>query len=397
MPKKSFANPLTIFFLNLPYGISAGFVSVALPLLLVQKGFTVQTTAIITAIGVSANIWRFLWAPLTDLTLNLHKWYKISVSLCSLSLLALVFVPLQPQNTSLIIAIVFISQVASTFVAAPVGGFMATVIQETKKGRASGFFQAANTGGMGIGGGIGIWLAGNFSFTFSCSIIAICMLFCCLALSFVPKLQLQKAQTVKQGFSSIIIGIKELVQSPVAIYTAALFLTPLASGAASYVWSSVAKDWQVQDETVALVTGFVSAIVGSIGSIIGGFIADKLGRWWVYFSAGLLMALVTILLTFLPFNSFSYINGVLLYALFMGMANAAFSAAILKAIGNNLAATKYAIISSIANIPIVYMTAFNGWLHDAYSVKIMLMGESLLGILFALIFLCVKKVCSIKG
>lgn len=396
MPIKPFAKPITIFFLNLPYGISAGFVSVTLPLLLVQKGFSVQTTAIITAIGLSANIWRFLWAPLTDLTLTLHQWYKISVSLCSLSLLALAFIPLQTTYTSLIIAIVFVSQIASTFVAAPVGSFMATSIQENKKGRAAGFFQAANTGGMGIGGGFGIWLTNTFSLGVSCSIISIGMLFCCFALYYVPKLNLPKVHTIQQGFKSIGVGIKELLQSPLAIYTAVLFLTPLASGAASYVWASVAKDWQVQDTTVALITGFISAIVSSIGSIVGGFFADKLGRWWIYFGAGLLMALVTILLNFLPFNAISYVNGVLWYALFMGMANAAFSAAILKAIGNNLAATKYAIISSIANIPVVYMTALNGWLHDVYSVKIMLLGEGLLGILFGLIFLLFKKVYSIQ-
>ncbi len=69
--------PFLILLLVLPYGISAGFVSVTLPFLLVQHGFTVATVASITALGLSANLWRFAWAPLTGLTLSLYTWDMI--------------------------------------------------------------------------------------------------------------------------------------------------------------------------------------------------------------------------------------------------------------------------------------------------------------------------------
>ena len=47
----------------------------------------------------------------------------------------------------------FISQVAATFILLPVGSFMANRIEEGHKGRAAGWYQAGNLGGMGLGGG----------------------------------------------------------------------------------------------------------------------------------------------------------------------------------------------------------------------------------------------------
>ena len=98
---RQFAHPITIFFLTLPYGISSGFVSVTLPFILVQHGFSVAAAAAITAVGLSSNLWRFAWAPLTDLTLSLHKWYIIGIAMCAISLFFLVFVPLTVAYSSL--------------------------------------------------------------------------------------------------------------------------------------------------------------------------------------------------------------------------------------------------------------------------------------------------------
>src|SRR5437868_684389 len=66
---------------------------------------------------------------------------------------------------------------------------------------------------------------------------------------------------------------------------------------------------------------------------------------------------------------FTYSVGVLAYALFCGMGYAAFSAIVLFAIGRGVASTKYALPSSVGNIPVVYMTALNGWVHDRCGVS----------------------------
>ena len=384
---RQFAHPIAIFFLTLPYGISSGFVSVTLPFILVQHGFSVAAAAAITAVGLSSNLWRFAWAPLTDLTLSLHKWYIIGIAMCAISLFSLVFVPLAVAYSRILMGVVFVSQVAATFVFAPVGGFMAKSIEEGKKGRAAGYAQAGNMGGVGFGGGAGIWLASHLSFEASCTIVSVIMLLCTCALYFVPRLQSDKTQSLLRGFQSTALGVKDLLRSRVGIFTALMVMTPIGAGAAGYMWSSVADDWRVPTDTVALVTGVLSGLVSTIGCIIGGWVADKRGRWWGYFGAGSLMALVTLVMSLAPFSPLSFVSGVLCYALLMGVANAAFCAALLRAIGTHLAATKYALLSSLGNLGAVYMIFFNGWLHDTYNIRAMLLGETLIGIAFVVVFL----------
>ena len=101
MNQQSFTKPFYIFFLVLPYGISIGFITVTLPFVLTNKGFSVAEVAGIVSLGLSANIWRFFWGPLADLTLSLKKWYWIGVTACVSTLLLLCFIPFKIQNINL--------------------------------------------------------------------------------------------------------------------------------------------------------------------------------------------------------------------------------------------------------------------------------------------------------
>src|SRR5437016_12308817 len=69
------------------------------------------------------------------------------------------------------------------------------------------------------------------------------------------------------------------------------------------------------------------------------------------------------------------------YALTSGMAYAAFSAIVLLTIGRGAASTKYATLSSLGNLPIVYMTASDGWVHDRFGTAWMLHSEALIAII----------------
>ncbi len=71
MKEQKYINPFYIFFLTIPTGLSQGFVTVALPYLLIQHGFTVAQASAVVALGFSANVWRFLWGPIVDISLSL--------------------------------------------------------------------------------------------------------------------------------------------------------------------------------------------------------------------------------------------------------------------------------------------------------------------------------------
>jgi MFS family permease len=209
------------------------------------------------------------------------------------------------------------------------------------------------------------------------------------ALWFVPQVYADHNVLIKERFRIIGSDLRSLLQSPAAVFTMIVIILPIGIGAATNLWSSVANDWHVKADTVALVTGTLSAVASAGGSVAGGWISDRSGRWLAYFGAGALMAAITLGMTFFVYQPAPYITGVLLYAVTYGMANAAFSAIVLNAIGKGMASTKYALLSSLGNIPYPYMTMIDGWLHDVYGIRMMLLGETLLGISFMIIMIVV--------
>ncbi len=379
------APPFYFFFLVLPYGISTGFVTVTLPYLLTQNGFSVAQAATITSIGISANVWRFLWGPVADFTLSLKRWYWIGVIICMFTLFLLGSIEYNTKQSAFITLITFLSQVAATFVVLPLGGLMANRVADDQKGRAAGWYQAGNLGGVGFGGGAGLWLATHYNAKIAGSVLALSMIVFALVIILVSDVKRDQLNTLSLRLKTMVSDLIEMLKIPVVIFIMCLVLSPIGSGAAANVWSSIANDWKTDADTVALVTGTISGIISAIGCIAGGWIADNKGKWLAYLGSGLLMALVAIIMSIMPTTSSTYIFGVLAYAFAMGMCNAAFTAVILYAIGKKAASTKYSLLSSLGNIPVSYMTIVDGWAHDEYNSKIMLLTEAAAGILFVII------------
>jgi MFS family permease len=395
MQPQTHAKPFYIFFLVLPYGISAGFVTVTLPYLLTLKGFSVELAAGIVALGFSANIWRFLWGPVADMTFSLRRWYWIGVIASITTLFLLCLIPYTTKSAFYISLIAFISQVAATLILLPVGGFMAHRILEQQKGRASGWFQAGNLGGIGLGGGAGLWLSAHTSIAIAGLVLCICMLACAFTVLILEDVPSDKLKSIKTQVSTMVKDIASMLRIPILLYVVIMLLIPIGTGAASNLWSAVATDWKVSADMVALVTGIISGLISALGCIAGGWLADKYGVWWAYFGACTISALVTLLMAAGPYLPWMYISGVLVYGFALGMVNSSFSAVALFATGKRAAATRYSLLSSIANLPVVVMTGFDGWAHDHGGSKYMLVLEALSGLFFVII--CVVVLAWMKN
>lgn len=387
-----FVSPWVFIFLLLPAGISIGFACVTLPFVLSEKAFAIATIGYITALGASANLYRFLWAPVVDTTLSLKKWYLLGGFISTISLLAFLMIPMEKENTGVIIAVTFISQVAATFIMAPVSAYMAKAVRYEQKGRAAGWFQAGNLGGMGLGGGAGIWLYQHFNFSYSVIGLSLLSILCMAIIFKMPEIKSIREINLKNQMNAIGSDLRDLIMTPLSLFAIFLVLSPIGSGAAANLWSSIATEWQVNGDTVALVTGTLSGLAGILGSLVGGWITDHVSRWWSYFGGGILSALVTLSMMAAGFIPFYYNTGVLVYSFAIGIVNAGFSGLLLHALGSKgLVSTKYSLMSSIGNLPVVYMTAFDGWVHDKYGTRSMLLGESVVGIFFVLLFLLILK------
>jgi len=185
--------------------------------------------------------------------------------------------------------------------------------------------------------------------------------------------------------------ILSMVRAAIPLFSIVLVCSPIGAGAMNNLWSAVAPDWRASADQVALVSGVLNGVISAIGCVIGGWVADRIGRWWSYFGSGLALAIVAIVMAVAPRTPESFIVGVLVYSFSNGIAYAAFSAVVLLAIGRGAASTKYATLSSLGNLPVVYMTASDGWVHDRYGTAWMLYYEALIAIVCIVLALAVLR------
>src|SRR5579863_7537490 len=73
--------PWHFFFLVLPYGVSFGFVSGALPYIARQQGVGVVAIGEVVAAAFAPHALKFLWAPIVDVTWSRKGWYSLSLAL----------------------------------------------------------------------------------------------------------------------------------------------------------------------------------------------------------------------------------------------------------------------------------------------------------------------------
>src|SRR4051812_46556348 len=144
-------HPFVYTVLIVPFGATSGFVSVALAYLATKVGLTVQQGATLIAVSLFPNVWKFFWAPVSDRTLTRKRWYLIACLACALGMAGMATVPLNPRTLPLVSGIIFLTSLAATFLGFAVEGLVAHITPPDDRGRVSGWFQAGNLGGAGIG------------------------------------------------------------------------------------------------------------------------------------------------------------------------------------------------------------------------------------------------------
>ena len=384
-------HPSVFLFLIVPFGAMGGYLSVAIGYQLTQAGVGVDEVAALIAASYIPQTWKFLWAPVADMTLSRKTWYLLAGLVSALGIFVTGAVPADAASLPLLYAAVLISNVASTFLAMATESLMVYNTPPELQGRAGGWFQAGNLGGNGLGGGAGLWLAQTLPDPWMAgAVIAIACALCCAALWFVPEPP-PLARTGHYGrmLVDVLKDLWQVVRARPGILALLICFLPIGSGAASNLWSAVADDWHASANTVALATGVFSGIVSALGCVFGGYGADRMDRKTAYVLYGLLMAISTVAMAVAPRTETMYVVFTLIYAFIQGLTYAGFTAVVLETIGLGAAATKYNLYASLSNMPIAYMTLIDGWAHTRWGAAGLLDVEAAFGVVGIVVFIAV--------
>ncbi|WP_271009801.1 MFS transporter [Paucibacter sp. B51] len=398
-------HPSFFMFLIAPFGATTGYTAVCLAYLLTQAQVGAESVAGLLALAYLPQTWKFLWAPVVDLSLSRKTWYVLGLVGIVLSMLLVGSSPLNAASMTRLTIWVLVMGTASTFLAMAVDSLMAHQTPEHAKGRAAGWFQAGNLGGGGLGGGAALWLiqSGGLSPQMGAAALAGLCVLCAWPIFWVSEGSepaAEQAADQAEGATPARIGQRlretwadlwSVVRSRNGALAMLLVFLPLGTGSMANMYSIMATEWQASANTVALVTGTVAGLLSALGCLIGGYVCDRMNRQMAYVIFGLLLAGASVAMAVAPHTEWHFVLWTSLYSLITGLCYAGFSAVTLEAIGKGAAATKYNLMASLSNTPIGWTTALYGWVFAQFGGRLTLLAELALTVPAALLFVWVFR------
>jgi MFS family permease len=396
-PERPPPHPFLFFVLFLPFGATSGFIVVTFGYLAHQGGIGDAAISAMIATNTLPHTWKFSWAPLIDTVWSGKGWYVSSNLISSLSILALGLVPIVPRNADLLTVIILVNGFATTFVGMTTESLMAHLTPPEGRGRAAGWSQAANVGGVFVGG-LALLVAKNLGVPWLAALlVAVALMSCSVVLMLMAAPPQPTARpTIRATLRELGRDIKGILWSRSGLIGLGLCVLPIGSGGAQNLFSAMATEWHASATLVSFSNGLGSGIAALIGSLLGGRLSDSMDRRRAYAYSGVLLAVTAFGMAVMPRTPAFYVSFVSLYNLALGLCYATFSGFVLDVIGKGAAATKYNIFASIANVPIWLMGVLDGWVSQHYGRADMLWFDGGAGMIGATLLLALVVVVRVQ-
>ena len=367
-PQRKYPHPALFGVLVLPFGAAVGFLQVAVPWWFAHAGISLEQIGAISATAFLPHAYKIFWCPLIDLGPHRKAWYLIASAATAALLAAAAMVPDPGTHVALLALILTAAQATAATSSAALDALMAITPREEDKGRAGGWYMAGNVGGTGVLGALAIWLGDKFSPQAAGAIIAAIVL-----LSAVPAFTLvepkgkalQKARGYARALwtrtTDIARDLWITMKSREGITGLVIVLSPVGCGALTNLFSGMAPDYQAPAHIVELVNGIGGGLAGAAGSVLGGYLSDKMNRRLCYALAGGITALCAFAMAAAPMTPTTYAWGTFTYSFANGIAFAAFAGMVLEMVSHGAAvATKYTLFTAASNQAISYVTWMDG-------------------------------------
>ena len=361
----------------LTFGLVAGFVITALPFLLSKAGVSIDRIATVSAVAMSPTFWAFLMTPVVDVGFT-RRTYAFGFAIASAACLGTALLLFSPARLSLFTALVLLAELTIVLQSGAVNGWISEFVLDTERGRVGGWINAANLGGGALGAMAVMWSASRVPFRTLGMMIAFAAVASTLFLLRYPK-PADPQLGLRQILGGTLRSVVQTSRQPQVLTGFLLFLAPASCVAAINLFAGLGNEFHASPQWVVWTTGAGTAVTSAIGSILGGYIADRMDRGVLYLSGGILAGACALGMAVAPHTQASFTVGVLAYNCVAGVCYAAFSALSLQMVGirNPTAATQLALFAAASNGAIVYMTWADGQGFRMFGVRGLLLVDGL--------------------
>lgn len=395
----------TFGLLYISEGIPLGFAAVAMAAYMRREGLDVAQVGAFIAAFYLPWAFKWAWAPLVDL-IGLQRFggRKAWIVLCQSSMIITLFAVAQIDHAEyfeLLLTLVIVHNLFAATNDVAIDSLAVNALHTDERGQGNGFMFAGAYIGQGLGGGGAMFVSERYgfdvSFLYVSALLLAVMLFTLFfvkdptAASRVAGAASQVWEKFKLSFLSFLrelqVGFFQSGSGPlVGVFFALLPFGAMALS--SGVSTTLQVDIGMSDGQIAQLN-ILSTIVSALGCIVGGWLADKLGRRRMlaaYYTLTILPALYMAIAVggeaglggiTIP----RYFAAALAFSLFMGM-HYGTSAAIFMGLTNPaIAATQFTGFMALRNLTISYTNAWQGAAVDTWDYSTMFFIDAALAII----------------
>jgi len=362
----------SVALLSFSSGLPLGLVWIAIPDWLRSVGVDLRTVGLVT---LAQAPWSFkvLWAPLMDRYVppwlgRRRGWAAIAQAALCLATLALAGVGQHPDTPWIVGALALAVAFAGATQDIAVDAYAVDVLRPDEQGVAVGARIALYRAAMFTSGGLGITLAGRWSWP----VVDVVLAACYLPLLVVtwrapePDVQPHAPGTLRDAVWLPFLGL--LARHRALEILAFVVLYKLADNLAGALTRPFLVDmgYGEWDRGVALATVGLAATLG--GTFLGGMLTTAMGLGHALWAFGVLQTISNVGYVAV---AHSPVDRPLMYAatgfeqLTSGMGTGAFSVLLLRLTQKRFSATQYALLSSLFGIPRILAGPVAGWLAGA--------------------------------
>ena len=361
-------------------GASQGFVTVTLGYVLSQHGFSVAAIGALIGLRLLPETWRVLIGPLLDLSFNARFWYLVGAIAVALCTALFAILPLDPAYGGLFSLLALALGISANIcIVAQTTGISITTPVRTR-GKIAGWTQAGTLGGVGLGGGLGLWLASHFGMSASALGIALLLLACATPMLTIRTPRPAAAMKLPAVCRELGREIASLIASRAGLLSILAVTLPMGLGAFTGLLSSVAGDWHASADLTASTSGVLAGLASVPGCLIGGRLCDRHDPRIVLAWSGLACALGEAMMAFGPRTPDAFVAFTLLNNVLLGVAYAAVAGVVYVALKSVSGGTIGALLGSLCNVPLVTMTVLLGNAAAHYGSTGMMAIEATLGV-----------------
>jgi MFS transporter, PAT family, beta-lactamase induction signal transducer AmpG len=361
--------------LTLPFGLTVGFATVAVPFVLRARGVPMMLIATVTQTAQLPHVIKPIWAPLLDSGPRRRSWYFVSIAATALGLAATALIPPSTSERLGPVALIwvytaalFVAQAAVATSSSAVLALMALTVPDAQRGRASGWQTAGNLAGTAVGGALVAWMMGHLRTTTTAIALAAICAACAIPAAFVEEVPPLRRNLVRL-VAGLLDEIWRTIRSREGWTGMVICLSPVGTGAMTNLFSALARDYAPNDASaerlVLVVTGLLGGVVNVAGALLGGYLADRMNRRLAYVLFGAVTALCAVGMMLGPASPAAFTVGCLAYQLANGLCYAAFYAFVLELLGRPQGVTtQLALYAGASNFAVTYVTWLDGWSYD---------------------------------